>query len=189
MKAYTGRITGISAWLFCRDLMPLLAALLSVANPVIAVTVNASFDVTATLQNGCLFGVSSSSSSNMGTLSFGSQSATATNVDVVSSTGSGSIVVTCTPGSSISIALDYGANGGSSAQRYMKNSAGTRTLPYQLYRDAARSQVWGTGALALTVPSFPSTTQTYTVYARYFGATPLPAAGQYTDSVTINVTY
>ncbi|MCW2482537.1 spore coat protein U domain-containing protein, partial [Candidatus Symbiopectobacterium sp. NZEC135] len=102
--------------------MPSLAVLLSLANPVSAVTVNGSFDVTATLQNGCLFGVNSSSSSNMGTLSFGSQSATATNVDVVSSAGSGSIVVTCTPGASVSIALDYGANGGSSAQRYLKNS-------------------------------------------------------------------
>ncbi|WP_264651437.1 spore coat U domain-containing protein [Candidatus Symbiopectobacterium sp. NZEC151] len=189
MKACTGKTTGISAGRFFRDLMPSLAVLLSLANPVSAVTVNGSFDVTATLQNGCLFGVNSSSSSNMGTLSFGSQSATATNVDVVSSAGSGSIVVTCTPGASVSIALDYGANGGSSAQRYLKNSTGTRTLPYQLYRDAARSQVWGTGTLALTVSSFPSTTQTYTVYARYFGATPLPAAGQYTDSVTINVTY
>nr|WP_252318888.1 spore coat U domain-containing protein [Candidatus Symbiopectobacterium sp. PLON1] len=111
------------------------------------------------------------------------------NVDVASSAGSGSIVVTCTLGTSVSIALDYGTNGGSSTQRYLKNSAGTRTLPYQLYRDVARSQVWGTGTLALTVSSFPSTTQTYTVYTRYFGATPLPAAGQHTDSVTIKVTY
>lgn len=106
----------------------------------------------------------------MGTVSFGTQNAAATNVNAVSGPGSGSI-------------------GGTSAQRYLANSAKTRMLPYQLYRDAARTQVWGNGQLALNVSSFPSTTQTYTVYARYMGATPLPAAGQYTDKITINVTY
>lgn len=173
----------------CLALPPVAAALMFSPAPACAVTVTSSFTVNATIQNGCVFGVSSSSSSNMGTLSFGSQSAAATNVDVASSAGSGSVIVTCTPGTSVTIALDYGVNGGSSTQRYVKNTAGTRTLPYQLYHDAARTQVWGTGSLALSIAAFPSATQTYTVYARYFGATPLPPAGQYTDSITVSLTY
>ncbi|WEF10825.1 spore coat U domain-containing protein [Pectobacterium actinidiae] len=155
-----------------------------------ALTVSSTFDVTATIQKGCVFGTSTlNSQPNMGTLNFGTRSATATNVDIASTSGGGSIVATCTPGTSAIIELSYGANGGSSAQRYLKNSAGTRLLAYQLYRDAARTQVWGTGSLALSIVSFPATTQTYTVYARYFGGTPLPPAGVYTDNVTVSLTY
>ncbi|WP_409158989.1 spore coat U domain-containing protein [Pectobacterium sp. B2J-2] len=157
---------------------------------VMALTVSSTFDVTATIQRGCVFGTSMANSQpNMGTLDFGTHSATATNVDIASTSGGGSIVATCTPGTSAIIELGYGANGGSSAQRYLKNTAGTRLLAYQLYRDAARTQVWGTGSLALSIVSFPATTQTYTVYARYFGGTPLPPAGVYTDNVTVSLTY
>ncbi|MEQ6968407.1 Csu type fimbrial protein [Pectobacterium polaris] len=156
----------------------------------VALTVSSTFDVTATIQKGCVFGTSTASSQpNMGTLNFGTRSATATNVDVASTSGGGSIIATCTPGTNAIIELGYGTNGGSSAQRYLKNAAGTRLLAYQLYRDAARTQVWGTGSLALSIVSFPTTTQTYTVYARYFGGTPLPPAGVYTDNVTVSLTY
>ncbi|WP_410961873.1 spore coat U domain-containing protein, partial [Salmonella sp. SAL4457] len=79
--------------------------------------------------------------------------------------GAGSIVLTCTPGMTVSVALDYGVNGGSSSQRYLKRVSGNETLAYQLYQDAAYSQVWGNGALARTIANFPASTQTYTVYA------------------------
>ncbi|ATY91588.1 Csu type fimbrial protein [Pectobacterium atrosepticum] len=155
-----------------------------------ALTVSSTFDVEATIQKGCVFGTSTASSQpNMGTLSFGIRGATATNVDVASTSGSGSIIATCTPGINAIIELDYGTNGGGSTQRYLKNAAGTRLLAYQLYRDAARTLVWGTGGLALSIVSFPATPQTYTVYARYFGGTPLPPAGIYTDNVTVSLTY
>ncbi|ACX87247.1 spore coat protein U domain-containing protein [Pectobacterium parmentieri] len=155
-----------------------------------ALTVSSTFDVDATIQKGCIFGTSTANSQpNMGPLNFGTRSSTATNVDVASTDGGGSIIATCTPGTNAIIELDYGTNGGSSTQRYLINAAGTRLLAYQLYRDAARTQVWGTGGLALSIVSFPTTTQTYTVYARYFGGTPLPPAGVYTDNVTVSLTY
>ncbi|ACT13847.1 spore coat U domain-containing protein [Pectobacterium aroidearum] len=170
--------------------LPLLLSGSIIPMVAMALTVSSTFDVTATIQRGCVFGTSTANSQpNMGTLDFGTRSATATNVDVASTSGGGSIVATCTPGTSAIIELSYGANGGSSAQRYLKNAAGTRLLAYQLYRDAARTQVWGTGSLAFSIVSFPSTTQTYTVYARYFGGTPLPPAGVYTDNVTVSLTY
>ncbi|MEQ9888208.1 Csu type fimbrial protein [Pectobacterium zantedeschiae] len=155
-----------------------------------ALTVSSTFDVDATIQKGCVFGTNTAASQpNMGTFDFGTHSSTATNVDIASTGGGGSIIATCTPGINAIIELDYGANGGSSTQRYLKNAAGTRLLAYQLYRDAARTQVWGTGGLALSIVSFPATSQTYTVYARYFGGTPLPPAGVYTDNVTVNLIY
>ncbi|MEH2921056.1 spore coat U domain-containing protein [Samsonia erythrinae] len=155
-----------------------------------ALTVDSVFTVDATIQKGCAFGTDiASGETNMGTLDFGTRSAADTNIDIASTPGGGSIIATCTPGISAIIELDYGVNGGNSARRYLSNEDGTVQLPYQLYHDAARTQVWGTGSLALDIPSFPATTQTYTVYARYFGRTPLPPAGIYRDNVTISLTY
>lgn len=160
------------------------------SSPLAALTVDSTFTVSATIQKGCAFGSNQSSNQTaMGTINFGTQSAAATNIDIASTVGNGSIVITCTPGINISVAMDYGLHGGNSAQRYVMNAAGTRSLPYQLYRDAARTEVWGTGAQALNITAFPTTTQTYTVYARYFGAKPLPPTGQYSDSITVSLTY
>lgn len=153
-------------------------------------TTTSTFTVSATVENGCVFGDSmESSTTSFGTIDFGTLSSLSSSVDVVSSTGSGSIVVTCTPGLSATIALDYGVNGGNSTERYLINGSGSTTLGYQLYQDSARTKVWGTDSLAYSISSFPSTTQTYPVYARLFASSAMPAAGTYTDTVTVTLTY
>ncbi|CAM3828016.1 spore coat U domain-containing protein [Rahnella bruchi] len=153
-------------------------------------TATATFTVTASLTNGCVFGSSlSSPTTNLGTINFGSFPSVPTNVDVVSTSGAGSVVVTCTPGTTVAIGMDYGIHGGSATQRYMANSGATATLGYQLYQNAARTVIWGTGAQAMTISSFPSTTQTYPVYGRLFSFTTSPTAGTYTDTVTVTLTY
>ncbi len=166
----------------------LLAYLL--APPLAADTVTRNFTVTATIANGCIFGSSGSGGSgNLGTINFGTLANVANVVDAASTVGAGSLVVTCTPGMAVSIALNGGVNGGSNAQRYLINSGGTRTLAYQLYQDAARSTVWGTGALARSIASFPATTQTLTVYARLLSNGTPPPAGSYSDTVTVTLTW
>lgn len=165
-----------------------LFILLALSAGCIAGTASDSFQVSAVITSGCALGSSSDSSTDFGTLSFGTMSAISASVDVASSSGSGSIVVTCTPGTSMTIALDYGAHGGSSSQRYMANSNGA-TLAYQLYQDASYSTVWGDGTLAYSVSSFPTTTQTYTVYGRLFAVDGMPDAGSYSDTVTVTLTY
>ncbi|QGN38665.1 spore coat U domain-containing protein [Klebsiella oxytoca] len=153
-----------------------------------AATVQKTFKVSAQITAGCALGAGDGSqTTDFGTLSFGTLSSLYNNVDVASTSGAGSIIVTCTPGTSISIALDYGVNGGSATQRFM-SSAG-KTLAYQLYQDANRSTVWGNNTQALSVASFPSTTQTYTVYGRLFATNGFPAVGSYTDTVTVTLTY
>lgn len=154
-------------------------------------SISKSFTVSATIVNGCAFGNSLATPiSNLGTINFGSMSSIPSNVDVVSASGTGSVVVTCTPGATVTISMDYGVNGGNATQRLMANTtSATQTLGYQLYQNAARTQVWGTGALAQTISSFPLTTQIYPVYARLFAVTPLPTAGTYTDTVTVTLTY
>ena len=172
----------------CHFTLAALLALFSVAASADITT--SSFTVSSVITSGCALGTSSSDSvTDFGTLNFGSMSSIADNVDVASTPGAGSIVVTCTPGMSVSIALDYGLHGGSASERYMENSDSTATLGYQLYQDAAYSTVWGTGSLAYSVASFPDTTQTYTLYGRLFLVTGLPTAGTYTDTITVTLTY
>lgn len=155
-----------------------------------ATPITKTFTVTATLTNGCAFGSSlSSPTSNLGTINFGTMTTIASNVDTVSSAGAGSVVVTCTPGATVTIAMDYGIHGGNATRRFMQNTANSDTLGYQLFRDANRTQVWGNGALVMSIPSFPSTTQTYPIYARLYAVTTLPSAGNYTDTVTVTLTY
>ncbi|MDX5629272.1 MULTISPECIES: spore coat U domain-containing protein [unclassified Brenneria] len=158
--------------------------------PAAAVTVSDTFTVSADIEKGCAFGRDvNASQPDMGAIDFGTLSAPAATVDVASTVGGGSIVVTCTPGIAVSIELDYGLHGGDGERRYVMNTTGSALLPYQLYRDAARTQVWGSDDLAMSISSFPATTQTYTVYARYFGASSLPPAGEYTDSITVSLSY
>lgn len=160
--------------------------------PVVATadTTTSSFTVSSVITSGCALGTDSNDTvTNFGSMDFGSMSSIAGNVDVASTPGAGSVIVTCTPGMSVSIALDYGLHGGSSTERYLKNSATEATLGYQLYQDAAHSTVWGTDALAYSVASFPDTPQTYTIYGRLFPVTGLPASGTYTDTVTVTLTY
>ncbi|MFZ4833061.1 Csu type fimbrial protein [Rouxiella sp. Mn2063] len=168
----------------------LLLATLFYINAAQGDTATKSFAVTATISKGCAFGSSLNSPiSDLGTINFGSMSSIPSNLDVASTTGAGSVVITCTPGITVAIAMDYGTHGGNATQRYMANSTNTGTLAYQLYQDAGRTQVWGTGLQAKTISNFPTTTQTYPVYARLFSATTLPTAGTYTDIVTVTLTY
>ncbi|WP_155763629.1 spore coat U domain-containing protein [Pantoea agglomerans] len=155
-----------------------------------AATTSASFQISATITGGCAFGAGTSDTGNdLGTLDFGTMAAVSHKTDVASIRGAGSVEVTCTPGLAVSVALDYGQHGGSASQRYMRSSYGQASLAYQLYQDAAHSTVWGTGALALSIDSFPATSQVFTVYGRLFAVEGLPAAGTYTDLITVTLTY
>lgn len=153
-----------------------------------AETVTKSLTVSATISSGCALGISSSSSNDFGTLDFGKMTTIEKSVDVASSIGAGSIIITCTPGVTATIALDYGVNGGTVNQRFLKHSATKKLLAYQLYQDAAHSRVWGSDSLAKTVSAFPSTTQTYSVYGELLSSY-FPPAGVYRDTVTVTVTY
>lgn len=153
-----------------------------------ASTTTDTFTVSAVITSGCALGTSTTgNTTNFGTLNFGTLPTLSDNVDITSSVGAGSIVVTCTPGMAITLSLDYGVNGGSASQRYLAN--GSKLLGYQLYQDAARSKVWGSGSSAYSVNAFPNSTQTYSLYGRLFSSSTLPATGTYTDTVTVTLAY
>lgn len=152
--------------------------------------VSRAFQVQAVVANGCVFGTSVSSPvSDLGTIDFGTVTNLSAGQSAASTAGNGSIILTCTPGISVSVGLGSGLNGVGTTERYLKQVGGTELLAYQLYRDAGQILVWGTGSQALTISSFPPSTQTYTVYARLLGRSGLPSAGEYVDTVVVELIY
>lgn len=123
-----------------------------------------------------------------GTLNFGST------IDPLQSSGpidaSTTLAVTCTNTTPYSVALSAGANaGGLNAFGARAMKSGTNALPYQLYLDAAHSQVWGNGTNSgVHTGTGTGNQQSLTVYGRLpTVANAVP--GDYSDTVTVTITY
>lgn len=113
---------------------------------------------------------------------------TPTHLDVM-----GSVTVRCQaqPGS-FTITMGPGISGDQTARTML--SAGSAVLHYNLYRDAARTQIWGDG----TPPTFavsgvrPSqgrpTLYNYPIYGRVF-ANQAPDPGLYSDNPIVTVLF
>ena len=95
---------------------------------------------------------------------------------------------------SITLQLSKGTNGSSVNARRMRNlGPAGGYLNYNLFRDVARSAVWGfstgvdTVSQTVAVPNRGSGTTTFTIYGR-IPAQQDVAVGSYNDSVTVTVT-
>jgi len=90
----------------------------------------------------------------------------------------------------VTVDLSAGASGGFGTRTL---TSGTDTLNYNLYLNAAHTQVWGDGSggsliSTLTLnPGFPSTA-TATIYGAV-NALQDPAPGSYGDTITVTVNY
>lgn len=154
--------------------------------------VSQSFELRAQVVPGCLLGTGSSDVTSFGSISFGQISTLNSNLDVVSTPGSGSIIVQCSPGTNFTLALNAGNHASSvGSGRFMAKDS--ERLRYQLYQDAGYSVVWGNGSNggASISTTFPASgnSLTYPVYARLFSVSPMPSAGVYTDTVTVTLSY
>jgi len=114
-------------------------------------------------------------------------------VDTLSSSpvlGSGSVEVTCTNGTGWSASADAGEGSGASFDTRRLTSSGN-TIDYTLYRDAARTQIWGDGSgSTFTVAGTGSgSQQSFTVWGRIPGGQSSAPAGSYTDRVNVTITY
>ena len=94
----------------------------------------------------------------------------------------------------VTVQLSQGSNGTSVSARRMRNiGPAGGYLNYNLFRDVARSAVWGfstgvdTVSQTLSVPNRGSSTATFTIYGR-IPAKQDVAVGSYTDTVTVTVT-
>jgi len=157
---------------------PLTAAcLLLSAGASQATTTTTTFNVTITLVNTCTINSAS-------TLSFGgSVGVLNTNIPATST-----ISVTCTTGAAYDIGLDAGTGTGATVAARKMTSGGS-TVTYSLYKEVGHTNVWGTTIGTDTVASTGTgAAQSFTV----FGLVPpqtTPAAGTYTDTITVTVTY
>lgn len=96
--------------------------------------------------------------------------------------------VTCTAGSAFNVGLGYGIGGTNINNRFMRDGQGNQ-IRYQLYKDAGRTQAWGLLADGLaTTFTGTGSMRGLTVY----GIVPpqaTPRPGNYSDTVTVTVTY
>lgn len=147
-----------------------------------AATVTANMGVKIVIQNAC--DVTTTAPTD---LDFGTHGVLNT---VFNETTAGGITVACTTGATYNIGLSAGANPSTAADintRRMIN--GTSYVGYQLYTSAARTTAWGNTVGTNTVASTGTgTAQTFQVYGKVPVQT-TPAAGTYTDTVLVTVTY
>lgn len=101
----------------------------------------------------------------------------------------GTIGLQCTNTTPYSIGLNAGTGSGATvAARRMTSGSGAH-ITYEIYRDSARTLIWGDTVNSNTVSGTGNgAVQTVTVFGRVPVQT-TPAAGTYTDTVTVTVTY
>jgi len=162
---------------FARALAIGLAALAASAG-VDAATATGTFTVQAVINSACNV---SATTLNFGTYNPGNASAL---------TATSTVNVYCTSGSSYTASLNIGSGGGTFAARTLLS--GTDTLNFNLYRDAAYSQIWGDGtASTYTVAGTGSgllTPNSLTVYGQVPISQDKPA-GTYSSTITVTVSY
>jgi spore coat protein U-like protein len=101
--------------------------------------------------------------------------------------GTSQIGVQCANRSAYSIGLNQGLNGATINTREM--ALGANLIGYQLYSNSPRTVVWGNTVGTNTIAGTGNgSVQNLTVYGSVPAQT-TPAAGTYTDTITVTVTY
>lgn len=135
--------------------------------------------------------VSTNANVSVSTLDFGSTSSLSTNIDAAAT-----IAVQATNTTPYSIGLGNGANA-SGSQRRARKGATASFVNYNLYTDSGRSQAWTTttattscsgGAGTCVLGTGTGSSQNTTVYGRV-PPQAVPAAGTFTDTVVVTVTF
>lgn len=117
-------------------------------------------------------------------LDFGTSGVIAANVDQTSTIG-----IQCTNTTPYTISLGVGNGAGATVAVRRMTGPGAATVDYSIYRDIARTQVWGQTIGTDTIGGTGNgAIQNITAYGRVPAQT-TPAAGAYTDIVQITVTY
>jgi len=121
-------------------------------------------------------------------------SITANALDFGSVTGTGSVTAssnlsaTCTLNAAYAIALDGGTVNGDVNARRLKLDAGAETIEYQLYRDSARTLIWGDTPGMTVAGTGSGTTQSIPVFGEVLTQGVKPP-GVYRDTITATITF
>ncbi|HEY3052956.1 MAG TPA: spore coat U domain-containing protein [Thermoanaerobaculia bacterium] len=163
---------------------PALIALLIVsavafAGATRAETIGARMEVTATVVTNCRVVVPP--------LSFGTYDPLATHATQPAD-ASANLTVSCTRNTAAAVTFDFGLHAPSGSDRAM-SGPGAEPLHYQIYRDAARSQVWSQGTEAMRMISRGvGTPDQLTVFGRIPPRQEVEP-GAYTDVLTATVEF
>jgi spore coat protein U-like protein len=160
-----------------RGLIAALAATSFVSQAANAATATGQFNVTITIQSNCVV-VSATD------LAFGTQGVISANIDAQST-----ISVQCTNTTPYNIGINAGNGAGATVAARKMTGPAAATVTYSAYRDAARTLVWGqTIGTDTEAATGNGSAQPITVFGRVPPQT-TPAAGAYTDTLTVTVTF
>lgn len=94
----------------------------------------------------------------------------------------------CGPAVAYSVAIDNGQNAAGAQRRMSRGGGILQYVNYEIYRNAGRTQVWGTTAATVMAGTTPANGQvTLVAYGRVPNSLVLPA--EYVDVVTVTVTF
>lgn len=148
-------------------------------------TINVSLNVTSA----CVVNGATSVSSTFGQageLAFDDQPGLFGDVDgVVQTSGGGALSVQCSPDATPTLTLGSGQHD-ASGQRYL--SSGTSQVAYRLFSDIARTQELAIGA-SLPLGTATSTPISVPIFGRVNSGGNVIAAGAYTDTVAVTLTW
>jgi spore coat protein U-like protein len=156
-----------------------LAILSLISIPAFAGSATANLNVSASVSAVCTISTA--------TVAFGAYDPVVTNA-ATDLNGTGTLTVACTKGASATIDLGVGGNLSGGSRRM---TSGIDFLNYALYKDAARTQVWGTGmagGTTLTYNSASKASTNLTVYGKVSQAQDV-TVGSYTDVVVATINY
>jgi spore coat protein U-like protein len=158
-------------------MLGLAAGAAMLCNAANAATATTTFQVKLTIQSQCTI-------VSVSALDFGTNGVINANIDQ-----GNTLNVQCTNTTPYNIGLNAGANGGTIATRLMKGGPSNETIAYSLYSNPARTTVWGETIGTDTVTGTGNgASQPYPIYGRVPAQT-TPAPGNYTDTITVTVTY
>jgi spore coat protein U-like protein len=101
---------------------------------------------------------------------------------------SATVTVSCTRNTGATLSFDFGLHAASDSDRSLAGP-GSESLRYQIYRDAARSQVWARGADSVRILSRGiSSPEQLTVFGRILPRQEVEP-GAYTDVLTATVDF
>lgn len=156
-----------------------LAVLSLISIPAFAGTATANLNISASVSAVCSISTSP--------VAFGAYDPVSANAST-DLTASGTVTVACTKGASATIDLGNGGNLSAGSRRM---SSGSDFLNYSLYKDAARTQVWGSGLAGGTTLTYNSASKAATGITVY-GTVPQAqdvTVGSYSDVVLATINY
>ena len=152
-----------------------------------AATTTGTLTVKATVAKGCSVNTDASGTAANAVLDFGTITSLTANVDGDTAASSGtSIKVLCNKGTDYTVAFGAGNNAVGGVRRMAGGSS--EFIPYNLYLTSTRATALAVDGTTASIIG-NGTPQTLDVYGRIPAGSVLPTAGNYTDAVTLTVTY